>query len=146
MASDEKDSTNQLKNENITEDIKDNTDIMDATTSEKQEAVSEEEKATPSKGKRLLDSLTPGKVISEEDDKGRTMRKKPRVDYDENKKQDTNVKGSEQNVKAEDDDDEIQEVTPSEVKAKLTTTGEPEVKETPFPGYNNITSKPLYSF
>ena len=45
MASDEKDSTHQLKNEDITEDIKDNTDIIDSSTSEKKDGLSEEEKA-----------------------------------------------------------------------------------------------------
>ena len=113
MPSDEKDSALKLKDEEIEDNIKDETNDIDA---EKTEGVSSEEKATPSKGKRLLDSLTPGKVITEEDENGRAMRKKPRVDYDENKKPDTSGKGSDQSIKAEDDDDEIQEVTPQKLK------------------------------
>ena len=138
MPSDEKDSELKLKDEDIEGKIKDETNDIDA---EKTEGVSSEEKATPTKGKRLLDSLTPGKVITEEDDNGRAMRKKPRVDYDENKKPDASGKGSDQNIKAEDDDDEIQEVTPPEVKAKLTTPADQDTKETiQSSGKGNITA------
>ena len=81
-------------------------------------------KATPSKGKRLLDSLSStGKASSNTEEEGRAMRKKPRVDYDENKKPEVKPTGTEHPSKTEDDDDEIQEITPPEVKAKATISG-----------------------
>ena len=126
MATEEKDTLRKLEDDDGEADVKDD-------NAAKQEEVPAEVKAAPFKGKRLLDSLTTGKMTSEDDDKGRTMRKKPRVDYDENKRPEPATKSSDQNTKVEDDDDdEIQEVTPPEVKAKLTnsaSTGDTELKD-----------------
>ena len=132
MASDEKDSRPQLEDDDIKTDIKNDADVTDPSGTCKQEDLSAEGKLTPSKGKRLLDSLAPGRDVSEDDDKGRIMRKKIRVDYDENKRPDSNPKSSDQTAKVEDDDDEIQEVTPPEVKAKISSSassGDTELKD-----------------
>ena len=122
MSSEVKESPQDLEDDDVKTDVQENLDDDPPTSVCKSEEVSTDEKASPSKGKRLLDSLTSGRVISEDDDKGRAMRKKPRVDYDENKRPDSNPKNPDQTAKLEDDDDEIQEVTPPEVKAKLSNS------------------------
>ena len=137
MSSEVKESLQGLEEDDVKTDVQENLDDDPTSNVCKSEEVSTDEKASPSKGKRLLDSLTSGRVISEDDDKGRAMRKKPRVDYDENKRPDSNPKNPDQTAKLEDDDDEIQEVTPPEVKAKLSNSsvsGDVEQKDVPAPG------------
>lgn len=78
----------------------------------------QEENKEASKAKRALETSTEG---TEEEEK-RSTRKKARVDYSEAKAKDSNKDVEE----VEDDDDEIQDVTPASIKTKGDEAAEPQ--------------------
>ncbi len=92
------------------------------------------DKEGEAKSKRLIDSLESREQKSEDEEK-RSTRKKPRIDYSEEKKASSSKDAApvdpqagtsatattgepSKSGKAEEEDDDIQEVTPAEVKTK----------------------------